>query len=276
MTVPSVPAGPRVEHHRTLGLPQLHVAVQDSGPGVPLAFSHALGLDLTLWDGMAAALAGEHPLLRYDHRGQGGSAVPPGPYTLDELVDDAARVLREWGRGPVMFVGLSMGGMVAQGLAIRYPELVRGLLLANTTAQYPKTAQPLWDEGIAAVAAGGIAAIAEAMMARFLSAEFRSARPAATAALRERLLRTDAAGYIATCQAIRRVNWLDELGRIACPTAVLAGGRDEAAPVAMGRAIAERIAGASFEVFDEGAHLSVAEQPQRFEAAVRALIARCA
>ena len=122
----------RVSMHRTFSTPQLQVRVQ--GRGAPVVLSHALGVDSTMWDGLAAMLANRCEVLRYDHRGQGESAVPPGPYTLEQLVDDAARVVREWGRGPVVFVGLSMGGMVGQGLAIRHPELVRGLVLANTTS----------------------------------------------------------------------------------------------------------------------------------------------
>ena len=266
----------RVQRHHTFSVPQLQVALQGAASGVPVVLSHALGLDHTMWDGLAAALAPQHPLLRYDHRGHGGSAVPTGPYSLDALVDDAARLVREWGRGPVVFVGLSMGGMVAQGLAIRHAELVRGLVLANTTAQYPDAAQPMWQARIDAVEAGGMAPIAEAVVERYLHADFRAAEPAFTAALHAQLLRSNAAGYVATCHAIRAVDWLPSLLRIKCPTLVLAGARDVGATPAMGQAIAERIAGAQFEVFDDASHLSVAEQPARFEDAVRGLIARAA
>src|SRR6185295_16583505 len=99
----------------------------------------------------AARLADTHEVARYDHRGHGGSAVPPGPYTLEQLVDDAARLIREWGRGPVVYIGLSMGGMVGQGLAIRHPELVKALVLANTTARYPQAAGAMWLQRIGAV-----------------------------------------------------------------------------------------------------------------------------
>ena len=267
-------ADARVQQHHTFSTPQLHVALQGRDDGVPVVLSHALGLDLTMWDSLAAALAPQHPLLRYDHRGHRASAVPAGPYTLDELVDDAARLVREWGHGPVVFVGLSMGGMVAQGLAIRYPDLVRGVVLANTTAVYPDAAQAAWQARIEAVEAGGMAAIAAMVVERYLHADFRAAQPAFSAALHRQVLRADAQGYVATCHAIRAVNWLPALAQVRCPTLVLSGARDVGAPPAMGQAIAERIPGAQFEVFDEASHLSVAEQPARFEAAVRGLIAR--
>ena len=265
----------RVQHHHTFSTPQLHVALQGAATGVPVVLSHALGLDLTMWDGLAAALAAEHPVLRYDHRAQGASATAAAPFTLHDLVDDAARLVREWGHGPVVFIGLSMGGMVAQGLAVRHPELVRGLVLANTTAQYPAAAQATWAARIAAVEAGGMAAVAQGVVERYLHADFRAAHPDFTAALHARLLRTNAAGYAASCQAIRHVDWLDALAQVRCPTLVLAGARDVGATPAMGQAIAERIAGAQFEVFDEASHLSCAEQPARFEVAVRGLLARC-
>src|SRR5205814_10181098 len=132
------------------------------GQSAPALLSNALGLDLTMWDDFAARLASmSHEVARYDHRGHGGSAVPAGPYTMDQLVDDAARLIREWGRGPVVFIGLSMGGMVAQGLAIRHPELVKRVVLANTAAQYPDAAKAAWTERIAAVQQGGMAAVAD-------------------------------------------------------------------------------------------------------------------
>lgn len=268
-------AGQRVQHHRTFSEPQLLAVLQGSQTGVPVALSHALGLDHTMWDSLAAALAPDHPVLRYDHRGQGASARPPGPYRLDDLVDDAARLLREWGRGPVVFVGLSMGGMVAQGLAIRHPELVRGLVLANTTALYPPEAQAGWRARIDAVQQGGLAQIVDTVVERYLHAGFRHAQPTFAAALRQLLLGADPAAYVASCEAIRAVDWASQLGQIRCPTVVISGALDAGTTPAMGRAIADAVPGAQFELLEEASHLSVAEQPASFEAAVRALIARC-
>ncbi len=265
-------AAQRVATHHTFSEPQLKVTLQ--GRGAPVMLSHALGLDLTMWDDFAARLAAaSHEVARYDHRGHGGSAVPPGPYTMDQLVDDAARLVREWGRGPVTFIGLSMGGMVGQGLAIRYPELVKALVLANTTAQYPQAAGAAWVQRIAAVEAGGMAAVADMVVERYLHADFRAARPEAAQALREQLLRCDAAGYIANCRAVAAVDWLARLPSVRVPTLVIAGARDVGATPAMAQAIAERIPGARLKVFDDASHLSVAEVPQAFEETVREFLA---
>jgi 3-oxoadipate enol-lactonase len=159
-------------------------------------------------------LAEKHTVLRYDHRGHGESAAPPGPYTMDDLVADAARAIREWGRGPVAWIGLSMGGMVGQGLAVQHPELVRGAVLANTTARYPESARPTWAARIAAVEQGGMAAVADAVVERYLHSDFRAAHPDVAAALRARLLRTDPAAYVACCHAVAGVDWLDRLDKV--------------------------------------------------------------
>ena len=268
----SLAAPARVVVHHTFSAPQIRVAIQGDGP--PVVLSHALGLDLHMWDDLAARLAATHTVLRYDHRGHGESARPPGPYTMDALVDDAARVVREWGRGPVAWVGLSMGGMVGQGLAVRHPELLRGVVLANTTARYPEAAATAWAARIAAVQQGGMAAVVDAVVERYLHADWRASHPEAAAALRAVLLRADPAGYVASCRAVAGVDWLDRLSSVTLPTLVIAGGRDAGATPAMAREIADRIAGAEIEIIADASHLSVTEAPDLFFAAVEAFLGR--
>jgi 3-oxoadipate enol-lactonase len=270
-------AGVRVATHHTFSQPQLRAAVQglSDGAGAPVVLSHGLGMDLHLWDELAARLAAQgHPVLRYDHRGHGSSAVPVGPYTMIELVDDAARLIREWGHGPVVFVGLSMGGMVGQGLGILHPELVEGLVLANTSAQYPEAARAIWAQRIATVEAQGLGTIADAVMERWFCAAFRAAQADTVAGFRATVLRTDAKGYVACCHAIANVDWLDRLRELRCPTLIIAGAQDLGAPAAMAQAMAERIAGAELVVLADAAHLSVAEQPMLFGQALMRLLTR--
>jgi len=267
---------PRVQH--TFSQPQLGLVLQGEASlethGAPIVFSHALGLDLHLWDALAAELAGQHPTLRYDHRGHGESAAPAGPYSLDDLVDDAARLIREWGRGPVVFVGLSMGGMVGQGLALKHPELVRGLVLAHTTAQYPEGARAAWSQRIAAIEAGGMTAVADLVTERYLHADFRAAEPETTAALRAQLLAQDAGSYVAACQAVSAVDYLDALPAVRCPTLVIAGALDVGATPAMAQAIAARIPAAQLEVLAGASHLSPLEQPAALLALLKPFVAR--
>jgi 3-oxoadipate enol-lactonase len=249
--------------------PELFAIDLADGPGCPVVLSHALGLDHTMWSAWATTQAGKRPVLAYDHPGHGRSALPAGPLTMGRLVDAAERLVERWGRGPVVWLGLSMGGMVGQGLAIRRPDLLCGLVLAHTVAVYPPAGRSAWAQRIAAVNGGGMAAVADLVTQRYLNDSFRAAHPDAAADLTRQLLHNDPAGYVANCQAIADVDWLDALDRISCPTLVLAGALDAGATPDMARAIAQRIPGAQLEVFENASHLSPLEQPVQFQRAVR-------
>ena len=162
------------------------------------------------------------------------------------------------------WVGLSMGAMVGQGLAIRHPELVSRLVLANTTASIRRPRSRAGRSASPPCGRSGMAAVAEKVVERYLHADFRAAHPAATEAIRQRLLRNDPAGYAASCHAVANVDWLDRLAQVRCPTLVIAGARDAGAPPAMGQAIAERIPGAVLQVIEDASHLSVLETPDEF------------
>jgi 3-oxoadipate enol-lactonase len=271
----SLSAAARPIHQFTFSEPQLHIHVQ--GAGTPVVLSHALGVDLHMWDGLAAELAGKHKVLRYDHRGHGKSAAPPGPYTLDDdLVEDAARVIREWGQGPVVWVGLSMGGMVGQGLAIKYPELLRGLVLANTTSAYPPEGIANWTVRIDTVNSQGLEAVADGVMERYFNAAYRAEKPDEVAKARRTVTSNDPKAYVAACHAVRGLDYTDKLASIKVPTLVIAGADDMGTPVAMSETIAGRIKGAELAIIENASHLSVAEQPQKFAQLVNRFLDRVA
>src|SRR5690606_16711892 len=143
-----------------------------------------LGCDLDMWDGLANVLAADHDVVAYDHRGHGGSDAPAGLYSMEELADDAARLVRELDCGPVVWIGLSMGGMVGQELAIRHPELVSALVVANSTSAYPDAVREVWQQRIDTVRAKGIEVIADAVMERYFHEDFRTERAATVASYR--------------------------------------------------------------------------------------------
>jgi 3-oxoadipate enol-lactonase len=261
---------------RTAATPALHYSVREprngKAPRHTVVLSHALGCDLTMWDGLANQLAGDCRVIVYDHRGHGSSDAPAGLYAMAELADDAARLLRELDTGPVVWVGLSMGGMVGQELALRHPALVRALVLANTTSGYPEAARAVWEQRIATVREQGIEAIADAVMARYFHDGFRADKPATVARFRRRLLTTDAAGYIGCCNAVGQVDTTARLGQIAVPALVIAGELDQGTPVTMAQTLTEGIPGASLTVLKDASHLSAVEQPEAFNAAVAGFI----
>ena len=177
LPAPQSLAAPMRASRRTTPSARRSCMSRSQGKGPPVVLSHALGLDLHMWDALAARLATSSTVLRYDHRGHGGSAVPPGRTRSTSWSTTRRALIREWGRGPVAWIGLSMGGMVGQGLAIRHPELLRGAVLANTTARYPEAAAATWAARIAAVEQGGMAAVADAVVERYLHADYRAAHP---------------------------------------------------------------------------------------------------
>ena len=261
----------------TQSQPAIHYSIREPRSGKPprhtIVLSHALGCDLTMWDALANQLAADCRVICYDHRGHGGSASPAGLYSMADLADDAARLLRERDTGPVVWVGLSMGGMVGQELALRHPALVSALLLANTTSRYPDATQAIWQQRIATVQELGIEAIADAVMGRYFHDEFRAQNAATIARYRQRLVQTNTVGYIGCCHAVGTVDTTARLPQIAAPAWIIAGELDQGTPIAMSQTLADAIPRASLQVIQNASHLSAIEQPRLFAEAVVQVLA---
>ena len=179
---------------------KLHVVQQGQGPA--LVLSHALGCDLQMWDGVAQALEDRFTVVRYDHRGHGRSPAIGEAFDMNDLADDAAGVIDALGQGPVHFVGLSMGGMTAQALAVRHPALVRSITIANSASYYDEAARSGWQARIATVHDQGVAVIADGAMQRWFTPEFRTGQAARVATLRAGLEALAAKPYAAALSLI--------------------------------------------------------------------------
>jgi 3-oxoadipate enol-lactonase len=243
------------------------------GGGDAVVLAHAIGLDHRMWDALAAELAPRHRVVAFDTRGHGRSPVPPRPYTLAALADDAAALLDRLGIERAHWVGLSMGGMIGQAFALAHPRRLRRLVLANTTASYGADGPANWQVRIRLVEQGGLAAIRDAVEQRYFSAAFRREHAAEVATTMARFMETPAQGYLGCCDAIAALDYSRDLARIAAPPLVIAGGADVGTPVAMSEAIAAGIPGARLAVIDGAAHLSAAERPAEFNALVRGFLA---
>lgn len=249
---------------------KLHVVQQGQGPVIVL--SHALGCDLQMWEGVAQALQERFTVVRYDHRGHGRSPAIGEAFTLDDLADDAAGVIEALQRGPVHFVGLSMGGMTAQALAARHPALVRSIVIANSASHYDAAARAGWQARIATVREQGVPAIADGAMQRWFTPEFRATQAERVAALRAGLQATAAAPYAAACAAVAGIDLRAGNGRIACPALIIAGSRDEATPPSLSDAMQAQIPGAQLASLP-ASHLSAVELPGEFAALVASFVA---
>jgi 3-oxoadipate enol-lactonase len=186
------------------------------------------------------------------------------PYGMEALVADAAALIEAWGRGSVLFVGLSMGGMVAQGLALRRPDLVRGLALAHTVARYDEAARQTWGTRSDTVRREGMGAVVDTVLARYLTAKVRETQPTVVDAMHATLSSNDPQAYAAACDAIAQVDWLDALPKIDTPTLLIAGAHDIGAPPAAMKHMQARIPGSRLVVLPEASHLGPVEQPDAF------------
>lgn len=252
--------------------PRLYHAVRPprngKTPQHTVVLSHALGCDLSMWDDLATHLAANCRVIVYDHRGHGGSDAGAGPCTMADLANDAARLLRELDSGPVVWIGLSLGGMVGQELALRHPALIAALVLASSCAGYPPDMAPVWRQRSDDISEHGLEGIADAVMARFFSAGFGTVQPAIVSRYRRRLTATDTAGYLACLHAVAGHDTASRLAQIAAPTLILAGEQDSSITPAMSATLASNIALAQMTTLPHAAHLSAVEQPAAFAGAV--------
>ena len=238
----------------------LHHAVRDGPAGAPtLVFANSLGTDFRIWTALIERLGAGYRHVVYDKRGHGLSDCPPGPYRIEGLVDDLAALLDHLGVSNAILVGLSVGGMIAQGLAAARPDLVRGLVLSDTA--YRIGPRKMWDQRIAAVRDGGIEALAEPILERWFSAAFRAGRPDQLAGLRAMLVRTPLDGYLGTCAALRDADLSAAARGLRVPTLCLCGSEDGATPPDLVRALAELIPGAGFTLIEGPGHLPCIEAP---------------
>jgi len=239
----------------------LHVSVEGRQGGPTLMLSNSLGCTLQMWQPQMKALTQLFRVIRYDRRGHGKSGVPPGPYSMDRFGRDVLAILDDLHIDRVHWCGLSMGGMVGQWLGANAPERLGKLILANTTCHYPDPTN--WLNRIRAVRQGGIEGVADAVMASWLTADFREREPQATATMRAMLIASPVEGYLAACEALSTLDQRALLPRIKSQTLVMAGRHDQSTPIAAGELIRSQIPGAALTILD-AAHLSNVEQPHAF------------
>lgn len=240
---------------------RLHMSI-DGPVGAPiLVLGSSLGTTGAMWRPQLGPLTERLRVVRYDHIGHGGSAMPSGPCTIQTLGEDLLRLLDDLDVRKVSYAGLSLGGMVGMWLAAHAPErLDRLALLCTSPLLGPAQG---WLDRAVAVRAGGMAAVADAVAARWFTPGFAAAQPRVVAEHRAMLTSTPAEGYAACCEAIAAMDLRDDLTLVKAPTLVIAGADDPATPVEHARAIVDRIPDARLCVVDDAAHLANVEQPEQ-------------
>ena len=242
----------------------VHYADRGDPNGAPVVFSNSLGTDFRLWDGLLPHLPRGLRLIRYDTRGHGLTSAPDGDYFMGDLVADAAALLDHLGVKNCIFVGLSIGGMIAQGLAAERLDLVRGLVLSNTAAKIGTPA--MWQDRMEAVRKGGIAALEASILERWLSPRWRRENPIELAGWRHMLCRTPVPGYLGRSAAIAETDLFDSTARLTLPTLAIAGSEDGSTPPDLVRETADLVKGSKFHLIRGAGHLPCVEQPEEYAA----------
>lgn len=243
-----------------LGDVRLHYRIDGPDDGAPVVFANSLGTDMRLWDPILPLLPEGLRILRFDKRGHGLSTCPKAPYSMGALVGDAEKLMDMTGFKDALFVGLSIGGMIAQGLAVKRLDLVRAVVLSNTGARIGNP--DLWNDRIQGVRDGGIEALADAVMERWFSREFREGPDLEL--WRNLLVRTPDEGYIGCSAAISGTDFYTTTASLRLPTLGIAGAEDGATPPDLVRETVDLIPGSQFHLIRKAGHLPCVEQPQEY------------
>jgi 3-oxoadipate enol-lactonase len=224
-----------------------------------VVLGNSLGTTVRMWDPQVPALAERFRVLRYDHRGHGGSPTTAGPYTIADLGGDVLALLDREGIGRASYCGLSLGGMVGMWLAANAPERVDRLILCCTSAYLPPASG--WAERAATARAKGTEAIVERIGPRWFTEAFRASDPEVVAAALDELTTIDDEGYAGCCEAIGAMDLRPSLGSVRAPALVIAGADDVATPPEHAETIAAAIPGARLAILPHTAHLANLERP---------------
>ncbi len=242
----------------------------DSAPVVTL--SHSLAADLSMWDPQMKELTKQYRVLRYDMRGHGGTEVTHGPYSIEELTTDVHSLHVALGIKQTHFIGLSIGGMIAQLFAINHPAMLKSLILCDTSSELPQEAKALFEERIRVARTKGLEEHVEPTLERWFTKSFRSTREADR--VRALIRKTDPAGYIGCSHAIMGLNLTSRLSSIRLPTLIIVGEEDLGTPVSASRVIHEKVKGSELLILKSAAHLSNIEQAEAFNNAVISFLTR--
>lgn len=242
----------------------LHVTVRGAQSAPAILLINSLGTDHTMWDQQMPALVGEFRVVTYDARGHGRSQAPSGPYSIDQLADDARAVVDAIGLDRVHLCGSSLGGLTALAFALLWPDRVARAVFANTAARIGD--EEGWQERIQLVRREGMRGVAAPVVERFFSATFRATSPDVCDQFRRVLAGFDPEGYVGACGALRDADLSADVQNIDAETLVIAGAVDEATPPDQGLRLHKDIPGSDLLVLGGAGHLSNIERPHAFNA----------
>ena len=259
---------------KPINLGPVTLNIIDTGPksGTPLLFSNSLGTDYRVWDSFLEFLPKSFRVIRYDNRGHGLSSKSEKNFNIADLVEDVIRIINSLGLPKIVFIGLSIGGLVGQLLAIRRPDLLSALVLSGSAAKIGD--KDIWNERIETISVSGIESLREPILKKWFTAGFSTTRWEEFELWGNMLTRTDREGYIECCKAIADFDSTEEISSIKTPTLMLVGDADGSTPPALVKHTAELISNSHLEIIKNAGHLPCVEQPEKTAFLVRTFLER--
>ena len=242
---------------------ELHYTI-DGNQGPWITLSHSLACNLSSWDDQVDLLKDRFRVLRFDTRGHGQSSAPPGPYTLEKMAEDVDGLFRHLGITQTHWMGISMGGMIGQTYALAHPGVFLSLILADSTSRRPPQAASMWGERILIAQTEGMQGLLESTLTRWFTPEYRAKNPDVMARIGKGILETPVNGFCGCCDAISKIDLLDRLHEIKCPSLIMVGEHDHGTPPEMSRLMHENIEGSEFVIIPNAAHIASIEQAAFF------------
>lgn len=243
--------------------------------GAPVVMlSHSLACSMQMWNPQLDVLQPHFQVLRYDMRGHGGSETTEGAYTLDQLAADAIGLLDAATIDKVHFVGLSIGGMIGQCLALNYTDRLQSLILCDTTPILSEEAKPLFQERMSVARTKGMQALVQGTLERWFTEPYLKQNPPEINLIRHQISSTSVAGYLGCSEAILGLNYLEQLSEINLPTQIIVGENDPTTTVEASKAIHERIPHSKLAILPSAAHLSNIEQAEAFNTTLMEFLRR--
>ena len=245
---------------------EIHYEVSGSGPWLTL--SHSLAANLGMWYAQMDLLNQHFTVLRYDIRGHGQTQATEGAYSLAQLADDVHGLLKHLGVTRTHWIGLSLGGMIGQVLAIRHPDCMDHAVIADSTGKAAPNGATVWAERAALARAQGMTALAQPTLTRWFTDPYREKNPAVMAKIAHMIETTSVAGYAGCCAAIGVIDNHEGLKQLQSPALIIVGDQDQATPPAMSELIHQHWPQSKYAVLKDAAHLSSVEQAEAFNQAV--------
>jgi len=231
-----------------------------------ICMTHSLSSDSGMWaEQMPPLIAAGFRVVRIDMRGHGGSDPVPGNYTMAELADDVALVLDALAIAKVHYIGLSIGGMLGQGFAIRHPARILSAMWCDTLPQTQAGGAQVWEERMAAVrAAGTLEKMADTTLERWFTDAFKPRRPGRWKQMRDTVATTTPAGYLGCSAAISNYDWTPDLPKLKLPVLVVCGDQDPGTPPEGNKRIAALVPGGRYEEISGAKHFPNIERDFAF------------